>query len=328
MKKPLRAAHAPNNAATANMLTKFYPLLLLLMLVWLAWTVARLIWLVLAPPVIPNLPPVALQPSNSAPMSSNALDIFAQPTMPTPEQTTPEPPPDIKVLGVTVANPARLSFAILNAGGKTQSVRVGDPIGDTDYKLFAVHADHIVLLAANGQQIEVKFGEPFDLDQSDAIRAKQSEAGSNSLLPPPPSLSDAMSANTAPSGDPDHERERDDPSEPASSNNPVAAAPSETGARKALTGAINNLEQNPAAYLSQMGVAATGEGYLVTDGTPAGLKSRLGLQTGDRVVSVNGQNVGVSPQQDAELLKQVRQSGNAQIQVQRGDQVITVRQSF
>ena len=323
--RAVRSANSPASAVTANVLAKFYPLLLLLALVWLAWALARLIWLVLAPPNVPNLPPVALQSSDTAPMSSNALDIFAQPIASTPAQAEPAPPPDIKVLGVTVASPARLSFAIINADGKTQSVRVGDLIAETDYQLFAVHADHIVLLASNGQQAQVKFGEPFALDQSDAIRAKQSEAGSNSLLPPPsPTLS--TDASPMPSGNPDHER--DDPSEPASPSNLTPAPTQETGAKKALTGAINNLEQNPAAYLSQMGVAATGEGYLITDGTPAGLKSRLGLQTGDRVVSVNGQNIGVSPQQDAELLKQVRQSGNAQIQVQRGDQVITVRQSF
>lgn len=327
MKKPqVRASRSslssPASNAATNILAKFYPLLLLLTLIWLAWVLARLIWLVLAPPVVPNLPPVALQPPDAAPMSSNALDMFAQPAPPTPESAEPEPPPDIKVLGVTVAFPAQQSFAIINANGKTQSIRVGDLIGETDYKLFAVHADRIILLAGNGQQAEVKFGEPFALDQSETIRAKQDEAGSNSLLPPQ-SSSEATTADASPTfNQPDRGRDREDPSEPAS---PAASA---TGARNALARAIDNLEQNPAAYLSQMGVAATGEGYLVTDGTPAGLKNKLGLQTGDRVVSVNGQNVGVSPQQDAELLKQVRQSGNAQIQVQRGDQVITVRQSF
>ena len=77
-----------------------------------------------------------------------------------------------------------------------------------------------------------------------------------------------------------------------------------------------------------MGVAATGQGYLVTDAMSAALKNRLGLQTGDKVLSVNGQNVGQNPTQDAQLLRQVQQAGQAQIQVQRGDQVVTVRQSF
>lgn len=73
--------------------------------------------------------------------------------------------------------------------------------------------------------------------------------------------------------------------------------------------AINGLQQNPAGYLSQMGIAATGQGYLVTDAMVSGLKNRLGLQTGDRVIAVNGQNVGQNPSQDAQLLRQVQRMG-------------------
>ena len=73
---------------------------------------------------------------------------------------------------------------------------------------------------------------------------------------------------------------------------------------------------------------ASGNGYQVTAAMPAKLRNRLGLESGDRVLSVNGQNVGSNPAQDADLLKQVQQSGEAQIQVQRGEQVITVRQQF
>ena len=61
---------------------------------------------------------------------------------------------------------------------------------------------------------------------------------------------------------------------------------------------------------------------------PSALKNRLGLQTGDKVLSVNGQSVGQNPSQDAQLLQQVQRQGQAQIQVQRGEQVVTVRQSF
>ncbi|MFN3563903.1 MAG: PDZ domain-containing protein, partial [Moraxella osloensis] len=121
-----------------------------------------------------------------------------------------------------------------------------------------------------------------------------------------------------------HDREDSAPTM-ATSN---AANTSPSGASSAIGGAIQGLQQNASGYLSQMGVAATGQGYLVTDAMSAALKNRLGLQTGDKVLSVNGQNVGQNPTQDAQLLRQVQQAGQAQIQVQRGDQVVTVRQSF
>ena len=144
---------------------------------------------------------------------------------------------------------------------------------------------------------------------------------------PTPSLGgaapQAISGAPVATGDP-HDREDSAPTM-ATSNGPNT---SPNGASSAIGGAIQGLQQNASGYLSQMGVAATGQGYLVTDAMSAGLKNRLGLQTGDKVLSVNGQNVGQNPTQDAQLLRQVQQAGQAQIQVQRGDQVVTVRQSF
>ena len=74
--------------------------------------------------------------------------------------------------------------------------------------------------------------------------------------------------------------------------------------------------------------AASGESYQVTAAMPSKLRNRLGLEPGDKVISVNGQNVGNNPAQDASVLQQVQQAGEAQIEVQRGDQVITIRQQF
>lgn len=45
-------------------------------------------------------------------------------------------------------------------------------------------------------------------------------------------------------------------------------------------------------------------------------------------MTVNGQSVGNDPMQDAGVLQQVQQTGEAQIEVKRGDQVITIRQQF
>lgn len=311
---------------------ELYPWLLLAAIFWLVWQLSQAIWLVVAPPIAPALTPVPMQTNLVAQSAnSNALDFFAQPTAP---QAPAATPPDIKVVGVTIATPESQSYAILTANGKTLSYRINDMIDGSGYKLVKVAADFVMVADASGQTSKVPFGQPFFLDQSEAIRAKAQANGaagvgngSNMGQTPTPSLGGAapQAIGGAPvaTGDP-HDREDSAPNI-APSN---AANTSPSGASSAIGGAIQGLQQNAAGYLSQMGVAATGQGYLVTDAMSAGLKNRLGLQTGDKVLSVNGQNVGQNPTQDAQLLRQVQQAGQAQIQVQRGDQVVTVRQSF
>lgn len=311
---------------------KLYPWLLLAAIFWLVWQLSQAIWLMVAPSKAPALTPVPLQTNLVAQSAnSNALDFFAQPTAP---QAPAATPPDIKVVGVTIATPESQSYAILTANGKTLSYRINDMIDGSGYKLVKVAADFVIVADASGQTSKVPFGQPFFLDQSDAIRAKAQANGaagvgnsSNMGQTPTPSLSGAapQAIGGAPvaTGDP-HDREDSAPNM-ATSN---GASTSPSGATSAIGGAIQGLQQNASGYLSQMGVAATGQGYLVTDAMSAGLKNRLGLQTGDKVLSVNGQNVGQNPTQDAQLLRQVQQAGQAQIQVQRGDQVVTVRQSF
>lgn len=339
----MKTTHRP--AVSSAWLERSYPWLLLAAIVWLTWMLAKAFWLVLAPPTAPALTPVPLQPAPiTQAMNGNALDIFAQP-IPMQAQTVATPPPDIKVLGVTVASSASQSFAIINANNKTQSYRVNDLIDGSPYKLIAVSRDQIVIADGSGQTNKIKFGEPFSLDQSEAIRAKaqglnqglnqgqgmgqsmgQGMAGNS-----PAGVAPVISQSTPSAGSPviigqDRETPAASPS-PTNDDTGAKGSPA-NNPNNAIGGAITGLQQNPAAYLSQMGVAATGQGYLVTDGMPAGLKSKLGLETGDKVLSVNGQSVGQNPAQDAQLLQQVQQSGQAQIQVQRGEQTVTVRQSF
>lgn len=95
----------------------------------------------------------------------------------------------------------------------------------------------------------------------------------------------------------------------------------------ALVDAQSQLTSNPASYLTRMGLAATGQGYEVTAGAPASIRNQMGLRPGDRIVSVNGQALG-QPQNDAKLLEQIRQTRSAQIEIQRGEQTLTIQQSF
>ncbi len=328
--KKMTLSTTPNTA----ILERFYPWLLLLAILALTWLLAQAFWLVMTPPKAPNLPPVPLQPNMTAQNNTaNALDIFAQPqTM----QAPVAPPPDIKVLGVTVATPERFSYAIINANGKTQNYRVHDTIDGSNYVLIAVARDYIMVSNGSGQPTKIQFTQPFSLDQTEAIKAKIAAAqanGSGGITNPAitnniaPSTDGMMGNPFSPPSTPPmagiRNGDNDENPQPTDTTNPQA-----NDSKSAIGGAVTGLQQNPASYLSHMGVAATGQGYLVTDGMPAGLKNRLGLQTGDKVLSVNGQSVGQNPAQDAQLLQQIQQAGQAQIQVQRGDQTVTVRQSF
>ncbi len=101
-------------------------------------------------------------------------------------------------------------------------------------------------------------------------------------------------------------------------------------AQAALDDAVRQMKTNPNAYLSQMGLAMTGRGghgYEVTSNAPANVRNQMGLRAGDRVISINGQPVG-NPANDAQLLQQVQQSHSAQVQIQRGEQTLTIQQNF
>ena len=57
------------------------------------------------------------------------------------------------------------------------------------------------------------------------------------------------------------------------------------------------------------------------------LRNKLGLQPGDRIMSLNGQTVGQG-QTEAQLLEQARREGQVRLEIKRGDQVMTVQQDF
>ncbi len=116
-------------------------------------------------------------------------------------------------------------------------------------------------------------------------------------------------------------------------NAPVAgqAVPAQNDnqqAQAALSNAIQQMKTNPSAYLGQMGLStAGGKGYEVTNNVSPNVRAQMGLRAGDKIISVNGQPVG-NPTTDAQLLQQVQQSRNAQVQIQRGEQTLTIQQNF
>ncbi|MDA0776144.1 MAG: PDZ domain-containing protein [Proteobacteria bacterium] len=107
------------------------------------------------------------------------------------------------------------------------------------------------------------------------------------------------------------------------------AAPAVSQEQQALGQAVQNLQQDREQYLKDLGVNTnnTEQGYQVTEQTPAALRSRLGLQAGDQIMSLNGQTIGQG-QNDAQLLERARREGQVKIEVKRGDRIITVQQNF
>ena len=282
-----------------NILNRFSAWLLLLAVVWLCWTSARLLWLLLAAPASPALPLATLQ--NNAATNTDSSGLFAIFTDPDPIAAAALPPPNIALKGVLLARPESLSSAMLDVNGEVKNYRIGDGLQESGYTLLAVDWNSVIIADANDKQTVISMADSLPLDQSKNLVG----AVSNQRLP-----------NTAA---PDML-----PAAPEMSS-PTTA---EANPQSAIGEAVTALKENPASYLSQMGVMASGDGYQVTGAMPNGLRNRLGLEPGDQVLRVNGQSVGSNPSQDATVLQQVQQAGEAQIEVQRGDQVITIRQQF
>lgn len=288
-------------------LNRLSPLALLLSLLWLCWVLAQLLWLLLAPPTAPRLPVVALQPTAIQTVPQDTYMVFANPI---PQVPVNQPPPDVKVQGVMVATPAHLSSAILLMNGVSQGYGINDPLANSGYTLAAVFWDKVMIADANGQTVDIPLREPMQLDQPNAFTNPATGMMPQTLATLPTDVDgfdvDGFGDVGGFNGGEHHD----------------------LGGVNAFEQAADELRHNPAGYLSRMGVMAVGDGYQVTDAMPSDIKNRLGLEAGDRVISVNGQSVGSNPMQDADVIQQVQQSGTASIQVQRGEQVITIRQQF
>ena len=288
-----------------NILNRFSTWLLLLAIAWLCWTAARLLWLLLAPPLAPALPLVPLQ--NNAASSTDYSSLFAIFADPDPVAAVVQPPPNIVLKGVLLAISESLSSALLEVNGEVKNYRIGDTLKDSDYSLVAVAWNEIVIADAADKEMVIRMPEAMPLDQSAMITSGVSNQRlqDSNILPNAP-LSDQTNTD----------------------NQPAAEATGENAPKSAIDEAVTELQRNPASYLSRMGVMAGGDSYQVTAAMPANVRNRLGLEPGDKVLKVNGQSVGSNPVQDANVLQQVKQAGEAQIEVQRGDQVITIRQQF
>lgn len=190
--------------------------------------------------------------------------------------------------GVVVGYPSQFSSAVIKVNDMADRYRVGENIANSAYQLAEVYWDRIILRQSNGTIRELKF--------------KGIENGLDQTIVPPV---------TSPSGSADAQS--------------TEAAQNQQS--NALGQAVQKIQQDREQYLKEMGVNTAGEGYEVTSNTPAALRTKLGLQPGDRIVSLNGQAVGQG-QNDAQLLEQARREGQVKLEIKRGDQVMTIQQNF
>lgn len=198
----------------------------------------------------------------------------------------------IQLQGVVLGQPRHLSSAVIKVNDISDRYLVGEKLESSAYELSEVYWDHIVLRHGNGSTKEIKFLGIENLNQPIALDQKQTGSSTS---------------NSAPS----------------------SQAKTENNQNQSMLGqAIGQIEENREQYLKNMGVNTSGgQGYEVTDQTPSALRNKLGLRTGDRILSLNGQAVGQG-QSDAQLLEQVKKEGKVKIEVKRGDQVMTFQQDL
>ncbi|MCH7335383.1 type II secretion system protein N [Acinetobacter sp. NIPH 2699] len=197
---------------------------------------------------------------------------------------------NLELQGVLLGSPNFLSSAVIKLNDVADRYRVGETLGSTSYQLAEVYWDHVVLKQGNGATREVKF-KGLDKGLYQPI---------DPVINPPNNV-------------------------PPQTQMPE---PVQNSPQSALGQAIQQMQDNREQYMKNMGVSGGGaDGYEISDQTPANLKNTLGLRSGDRILSVNGQTIGQGLS-EVQLLEQVRRQGHAKIEIKRGDQVMTIQQSF
>jgi general secretion pathway protein C len=192
--------------------------------------------------------------------------------------------------GVLVGSNPQSSSAVIKVNETAERYRVGEQISGTGYQLSEVYWDRIVLRNNSGASRELIFtGLPNGLNE--------------------PMVSTQVES-------------------------PVLSAPVNNTATEAMDStelhmreATQKLDSNRDQYLQEMGLKTASDGLEITANTPALLRQKLGLQPGDRIISLNGRTMSAG-QSEAQLLEQARQQGQAKLEIKRGDQVMTIQQDF
>lgn len=270
------------------------PLALLILILLLCWKLASLFWWTIAPPQLIQVEPVNIGSQQAQVPNISAFLLFQEAGA---TASSADANLAMQLQGVFVASPSTNSSAVIKVNELSDRYVVGENIENSSYRLSEVYWDRVVLQQSSGATKELLFSGIENLNQSMSLESAQQNVAaanqaSNSQMP-----NSQSSSNT---------------------NN----------GQRALGQAIDQIQENREQYLKNMGVnASNGQGYEVTDQTPSALRNKLGLRSGDRILSLNGQPVGQG-QSDAQLLEQAKKEGKVRIEIKRGDQVMTIQQDL
>ncbi|KAF1019119.1 MAG: Type II secretion system protein C [Acinetobacter bereziniae] len=264
------------------------PVALFILILALCWKLASIFWWVVAPPQVMQPEQVSLGSQQAQVPNISSFSLFNE----VGSSATADDSIPMVLQGVIVSYPARFSSAVIKVKETADRYVVGETIDGTSYQLSEVYWDHIVLSQGGNNGKELRF------------------TGLDNLYQPLPTQSSNSNTSAPP-------------------NNPEQSAPPpQNTSQNALGQAIDRMNENREQYLKNMGVNTNGgQGYEVTEQTPAALRNKLGLRSGDRILSLNGQSVGQG-QSDVQLLEQAKREGKVKIEIKRGDQVMTIQQSL
>ncbi|MDO5651548.1 MAG: hypothetical protein Q4G13_05365 [Moraxella sp.] len=264
--------------------------------VLLLWYLATLLWLVVAPPT----PFVAQAIKVDKPINAEIYRLFD-----TQELQVATTLAGVKVIGVMPAIPNAKSRAILDVSGRTVAVGVGDVVADT-HTLMAVGLDEVILASQAGDKVILKLHEP--VLGRDVLKSNASGVIDNSSLLRY-SQDRAAADNTA--------QVSNQASYVNGANNGAGSSPNNPLMRTDQTMSVQ--------ALSQMGFEQAAGGYQITSNLPADLREKMGLQAGDKVISINGKTLGQDVATDMMTMQSLE--GEAVVQIERGNEVITIRQN-
>ncbi len=265
--------------------------------VLLSSQLAALTWMVLSPAKVALLEPTRASSSSTIQQSQDSIadrhvfgDAVAEVVEVPKEVNAPKTRLRLELLGVMAASKAENSSAIIAPkNGKGENYRIGDIVqGRT--KLAAVHQDKVIL-DSNGKLETLK----FDLDKKSSIRKSSKPTSSQKKATANGSLKQRLKKIR--------------------------------NASDAITLLRDEVNSDPRGALKQLGleVAANGEGYKIS--SSGSMLTQLGLQPGDVILSVNEQTLG-NIDDDQGLLEQVTSSGQARLEIQRGDRRFVVNRTI
>ncbi|MGC3939100.1 type II secretion system protein N [Roseobacter sp. EG26] len=197
--------------------------------------------------------------------------------------------PDLTLNGVLKSARAEASAALISVADVQDLFREGDPISE-GLRVESVASDHVVICSRT-KKIILTFEE---------TQETEGEKTKNAAAETP--INDRLRAAAV-----------------------VADRTSRTGLPETTQEYIaywrQKIRKNPQAVLDTIGLEPVGDGYRIAQKHNRGVRL-AGLQAGDLVRSVNGKSVG-NPKEDRKTYDAIAASGQARIEVQRGDRLLT-----